>query len=372
MPIPRPLAARRLLQAGVPLAAAALVLLALDRGTAQAPATFASQVASLSERAGYFDTDNLISNERSYLQIVPDLRRDRVQGGAYVGVGPDTNFSYIAAVRPGIAFIIDIRRDNLLLHLLFKALFEISSTRIEYLAHLLGRPVPPAVDGWRTAPIDRLLAHVDRAPQSPEGTVALRGRVEAAVKRTGVALSAEDLATIARFHQRFIDDGLDLRFTSIGRPPQYHYPTYRDLLLETDSAGRQANYLASEEGFQFVRSLQSRHLIIPVVGDLSGPSAMSSIARAISSRNDRLTAFYASNVEFYLFGQGTFPRFVTNLKQIPRATGSVIIRSVFGRYNSSSRPGDGSSSHLQRIDELVNGTSQGKFRSYGELVGRSF
>src|SRR4029078_4879042 len=93
---------------------------------AQTASPFATQIAALSEPAGYFDTDNLISNERSYLQVLPELRRRNVKGGAYLGVGPDQNFPYIAEVRPSIAFIVDVRRDNLLLHLLFKALFALS------------------------------------------------------------------------------------------------------------------------------------------------------------------------------------------------------------------------------------------------------
>ena len=73
---------------------------------------------------------------------MPDLKKRGVRGGAYVGVGPDQNFSYIAAIRPDVAFIVDVRRDNLLLHLLFKSLFTLARTRVEYLALLLGRPVP--------------------------------------------------------------------------------------------------------------------------------------------------------------------------------------------------------------------------------------
>jgi hypothetical protein len=365
---PQRLRHRLLLLAG-PCAAIGLVLLALD-GNAQAPQGFASHVASLSEGGGYFDTDNLISNERSYLQILPDLREGGVRGGAYIGVGPDTNFSYVAAVRPEIAFIVDIRRDNLLLHLLFKALFDLSASRVEYLAHLLGRPLPPAVQGWRGAPIDRLVTYFDRPPLGADALSALRKRVDDSIARTGVALSAEDSATITRFHNRFIEAGLELRFNSIGRPPQYYYPTYRQLLVETDSAGQQASYLASEDAFQVIKTLHARHLIIPVVGDLSGPSAMTAIGRLLATRKERLSAFYTSNVEFYLYGQGSFPRFIANLRQIPRTKNSVIIRSVFGRYLPSGRPGDGSTSQLQSIEHLVEGSAKGRFRSYGELVGR--
>src|SRR5436189_1579246 len=94
--------------------------------------SFARQISELSEPGGSFDTDNLVSNERSYLHVIPALKSGGPMGGAYVGVGPDQNFSYIAASRPLEAFIIDVRRDNLLLQLLFKALFEISETRAAY------------------------------------------------------------------------------------------------------------------------------------------------------------------------------------------------------------------------------------------------
>src|SRR4029450_6324161 len=93
--------------------------------------SFAARIERLSEANGDFDTDNLISNERSYLEIVPAWRKAGITGGAYIGVGPDQNFSYIAQVRPTIAFIVDIRRDNLLLHLLFKALFSAAQSRME-------------------------------------------------------------------------------------------------------------------------------------------------------------------------------------------------------------------------------------------------
>jgi hypothetical protein len=353
------------------LLAAALLLRADSVATGPQPASaFAATVASLSERGGYFDTDNLISNERSYLQVVPDLKRRGVRGGAYIGVGPDQNFSYISEVRPSVAYIIDVRRDNMLLHLLFKALFEISPTRIDYLAHLLGRPLPPAIDGWKQAPIDRLVAYFEKTPQNADVVAAQGKRIADALRRSGVPLSSGDLATINAFHGRFMEDGLGLRFNSTGRPPQIYYPTYRDLLLETDAAGARANYLASEEAYQFVKSLQLRDRIIPVVGDISGPSALQAIGREMASRNERLSAFYVSNVEFYLYGQGAYTRFVANLRSVPRAKTAVLIRSVFGRYLAAARPGDASTSQLHELDDLIGGFDGGRYQSYGALVGR--
>lgn len=328
-------------------AAVAIAIVALLGGSVarlQSPGSFAAQVADLSEPGGFFDTDNLISNERSYLRVLPELSRRKVRGGAYLGVGPDQNFSYIAEIRPSIAFIIDVRRDNLLLHLLFKALFAQARTRVEYLSLLFGRVIPADADRWKDAPVEQIARYVDdhAAVQPPE----LRGRLAAAVRSFGIPLSDEDLATIDRFHRRFAEAGLELRFQSMGRPPQFYYPTYRDLLLETDGEGRQRNYLASEGSFQFVKELQARDKVIPVVGNVAGPSAMTSLARALASRHEQLSAFYVSNVEFYLEREGTYQRFASNLSRLPRAPNGVVIRSIFGR-------GGGSVSELQSITELL-------------------
>jgi hypothetical protein len=351
------------------LHAFAIVLLLLCGGSApartQSSGTFAAQIDALSERGGYFDTDNLISNERSYLDVVPELKRRGVHGGAYIGVGPDQNFSYIAAVRPEIAFIVDIRRDNLLLHLLFKALFSMARSRVEYLALLLGRPVPAAADSWKTASIEKIVGHVDAPALDAPAIAALRTKTDEAVVRIGVSLSSEDRATIDRFHRRFIEGGVALQFQSAGRPPQFHYPTYRDLLLTTTPTGQKANYLASEESFQFVKDLEERDLVIPVVGDLSGSRALAAIGELLARKKLRVSALYASNVEFYLFSDGRFQSFAVNLGRLPRAERSVVIRSVFGRFGW---PRGGSISQLHDVGAMLDGLAKGRFRYYDERI----
>jgi len=350
----------------------ALVLsLAAFSSRAQAPSSFADRIAALSEPGGYFDTDNLISNERSYLQVLPALRTSGAQGGAYIGVGPDQNFSYMAAVRPEIALIIDIRRDNLLLHLLFKALFELAETRSAYLALLLGRPDPRPAPDPRLASIGQIVDALDRTTATPQSLERARRGVDAAIRRTGMALSAEDFETIDRFHRRFITHGLDLRFNSLGRPPQSSYPTYRDLLLETDAAGHQAGYLAAEAAFQFVKSLQERDLVIPVVGDLAGPTALAAIGRMLAANRQSVSALYVSNVEFYLYAQGRVARFVLNLEQLPRVPQSVVIRSVFDRYRAHARTRDGSTSRMQSLTDMLRGHAEGRYRSYGQLAAEA-
>ena len=352
------------------------VLVILTGWVAAAPAdlrqasqsTFAAQIAALSEPGGYFDTDNLISNERSYLHVLPALQRANVRGGAYIGVGPDQNFSYIAAIRPSIAIIVDIRRDNLLMHLLFKSLFAESRTRVEFLALLFGRPAPDS-PAWEKRSIQELVKYIDDArPLDRPATEARRTRITARLKSFGVPLSPEDRQTVDRFHRRFTDAGLGLQFESTGRPPQVYNPTYRDLLLETDGSGRTGHYLTTEDGFQFLKTLEARDLLIPVVGDFAGPTALAAVGRFLKDRNERVSAFYASNVEFYLFRNGTFPRFVANLGLLPRSTGAVVIRSVFN--GGRPMPGYASASLTQPLAELLDGYAQGRYRQYWELTGR--
>ena len=129
------------------------------------------------------------------------------------------------------------------------------------------------------------MKHVEQAPLDARAITLLRARVDQAIGKTGVPLSREDLATIDRFHRRFIQAGVDLQFQSTGRPPQSHYPTYRELLLATDASGTARNYLADEESFQFLKSLQERDLVIPVVGDLSGSRALAAIGSRLRQRD---------------------------------------------------------------------------------------
>jgi hypothetical protein len=349
-----------------------------NRAATQAPAaatslgssSLASLVERLSEPNGEFDTDNLISNESSYLHVVPALEQGGVSGGVYIGVGPDQNFSYIARIRPTSAFVIDIRRDNLLLHLLFKAIFAASRNRMEYLSILTGRPAPDRLDTWRDATIEKIVAYLDMteaASSAWNGTDL--DRLHASIRSTGIPVSAAELSTIDRFRRAFVQSGLGLQFQSTGRPARDYYPTLRDLLLETDRRGRKLSYLASEDDFQFVKSLEARDGLVPVVGNLSGPHALAAIGQEISRRGEKVSAFYVSNIENYLFRDGTFPRFADNVKKLPRSDKSVIIRSLFGGMSlPESVPGYYSTSAIQTINEFVANCGSTRCRGYYELL----
>ena len=264
-----------------------------------------------------------------------------------------------------------MRRDNLLLHLLFKAIFPEARSRVEYLALLTGRQLPAAGTDWSQRPVNALITYIDAAPHLTEaGVTALRGRLAAVIRGFGVPLSDADRSTIDRFHRRFIDAGLGLQFNSTGRAPQYDYPTYRDLLLEVDRLGVRQSFLASEPDFQFVKGLHARHQVIPIVGNLAGSKALASVAKFLAASNLKVTAFYTSNVEFYLFRDGSFPAFVANLGRLPHDSGSVIVRSVFaaGGAGVARVPGYNSASLTQNIDALLAGYAKGQFRQYAELI----
>src|SRR5262249_47595705 len=96
-------------------------------------------VESMSEPNGFFRSDNLLSNEDTFQYVIPTLERRLPSGGVYLGVGPDQNFNYIEALHPKMAFVVDIRRQNMVEHLMYKAILELSADRIDFLSMLFSR-----------------------------------------------------------------------------------------------------------------------------------------------------------------------------------------------------------------------------------------
>lgn len=366
---------------------------ALSAQEALTPDELASLVERISEPGGFFDTDNLISNETGYLNVMDALSVRAPEGGAYVGVGPDQNFSYVAEVRPEVAFMVDVRRDNLLHHLLLKALVERSPTRVEFLSALHGVAPPESPAEWRDRTVAEVVAWVDsawtargvsaRPEDEPTPGQAVTDRagggsdpgalaqdsVLATVARYAIPLTEEDLATIRRFHDAFVMAGPDLRFNSFGRAPRPYYPTYRQLVTETDVDGDRVSYLASAERYDVVRALHLANRIVPVVGDLAGPHALREMGEVMREMGVELTAFYASNVEFYLWRDRTLDAWLDNLRSLPAHPDAVLIRSYFsnfGRGHPSAVRGYYATQIIQPVSTLVDG----RFDSYWDLVTR--
>jgi hypothetical protein len=102
-------------------------------------------VTELSEPGGSFPYENFVSNEINYQVVIPDVKRLTHPGGVYLGVAPEQNFTYIAAIQPKVAFIFDIRRQNLIELLMYKALFEMAPDRAEFVSRLFSRHIPRVV-----------------------------------------------------------------------------------------------------------------------------------------------------------------------------------------------------------------------------------
>lgn len=335
--------------------------------------SFAALSARLSEPGGYFDSDNLISNETSYLHVIGKIRELGVAGGVYVGVGPDQSFSYIAKIRPKMAIMIDIRKDNLLQHLLFKAMFARSRNRVEYLCTMFGKPFPKT-KGWESRGVKELSEYIDTTASDAKLFEKTSKDIRQDIQKFGIPLTQTDLETIGKVQHAFFSAGLDIRYSSYHRPPRSIYPPYRELLLETDLGGQQQNYFNSEDDFQFIKKLEDQDMIVPVVGDLSGPQAMKAIGQYVAEIKEHVSAFYVSNVEFYLQRQGTFDKFAENLKSLPIDNRSVIIRSYFNYYapaHPQAEPNHFSTQLMERIDDLIKQCASGECESYNDIVTKN-
>jgi hypothetical protein len=279
-------------------------------------------ITDFSEPGGDFVFEMYMSNEETFQEILPDLLRRVQPGGVYLGVAPEQNFTYISALRPKMAFIIDIRRENMVELLMYKALFEMAPNRADFLSKFFSRPLRSTPSPQ--ASVDQLFGAL--TPQAG-GTQLLTQNVQAIKYRLqktyGYALTAKDLQTIDRIAGLFYSSGPDAHLTTYGT-------TYRQLMRVTDGQGRNRNFLASESNYQFVREMQQKNLIIPVVGDFAGPKALRGIARYLQQHTAEVTTFYVSNVEEYIQSPlQTWAAYCRNIATLPINTSSTFIR--FGR-----------------------------------------
>ncbi len=345
-----------------------------QRAPEAADSSFAALVAQLSESGGYFDSDNIISNELTYLSVDSQLAKLGVHGGVYIGVGPDQNFSYIALIRPSIAFMLDIRRDNMLEHLLFKSLFAVARNRLEYLCLLFGRPVPPDAGAWTDRFTADIIAYLDRTPSDARAAAVSRDASNDRITNYHVPLDAHDREVLDRYRAEFVQDGLETRYSSLGRNNRGDYPSFRDLIIATNRDGREVSYLASERAFDVIRDMEREGRIVPVVGNVAGPHAVRAIGEYARAHHMKVSAFYLSNVEQYLITrQGGFDTYIENLRALPRDSTSVVIRSFFERFGQPhpmAIPASGSRSvqMIEPIDELLREYDAGAIRDYLDLV----
>ena len=335
---------------------------------------------ALSEPGGYFRSENLVSNEHTYQYVIPTLRATVKSSGVYLGVAPDQNFTFMAALRPRMAFIVDIRRGNLLQHLMYKAAFELSADRAEFVSRLFSKPRPAGLR--TTSSVLELFSAYARVASSEalynSNLAAIKTHL---VKRRGIPLSADDIDQLESIYQAFFWEGPDLRYTTapIGGNgfrsggPGGRFPSYEELIVQTDYDGVPRSYLASEDNFRFIKGLQEKNLIVPVVGNFAGPKALRSIGRYLRERRAPVIAYYVSNVEQYLFQDRLFEDFAKNVATLPINADSMFIRSVSSRfgYGGDMTWSDGRATALYPIAQFVRDFQLGMLTSYFDVNARS-
>jgi hypothetical protein len=336
-------------------------------------AEFSRLVRELSEEGGYFRSDNFTSNETSYLHVVSKLAQLGATGGAYLGVGPEQNFTYIAKVRPRIAFIIDIRRQAMLQHLMFKAIFHLAPTRAQYLSLLLCRPIPKEKEksAAADASITEILTLIAQLQADDKTYDANLTAIRKAIKDDfQVQLSDGDQASLDYVYKNFRSEGLDIAYRVEGMRGGGWFPTLRELIVQPDQFGKAGNFLATREDYEYVREMQRRNMIIPVVGDFAGKKALVAVGEYLRKNNFTLTAFYTSNVEQYLFQGGVFPGFVENVRKLPTTERSLFIRAVPNqRFIHPARiPGHMITTVLQQVSVFLKDFDAGAYPGYSELV----
>jgi hypothetical protein len=223
-----------------------------------------------------------------------------------------------------MAFIVDIRRENLDLHLLYKALFELSTDRADFVSRLFSRPRPAGLQSSATS--DEIFNRYDSAAPSLEQFTKTATAVRERLRIThGLPLTEADNEWIDRVLRAFYVDGPEIDYYG-SRAVDAVRPSFRQLMTAKDMFGRSRSFLATEESFRFVKELQSRNLVLPIVGDFAGRSAIRRVGDYLRAHRVRLHAFYGSNVGVYLTNQLTYA-FCFNLATLPATSRTWFIES---------------------------------------------
>src|SRR5262249_9209638 len=149
------------------------------------------------------------------------------------------------------------------------------------------------------------------------------------------ALTREDQEDVEHVLSVFREFGPDINYNSSSFRAGGGMPNYAELMLATDLQGERRSYLASEENYQFLRTLENKNLIVQLTGDFGGPKTIRAVGQYLNEHGATLTAFYLSNVEQYLFQgngnrNGGWASFYANVAMLPLDASSTFIRSAGG------------------------------------------
>jgi hypothetical protein len=311
-------------------------------------------VTTMSEPDGQFRYENFLSNEIQYQYVIPALKSTTRPGGVYMGVGPEQNFTYIVALQPKIAFITDIRRQNMLELMMYRAVFELCPDRADFLSMLFSRVRPEGLNEKSSA--DQLFrAYLSAYEDDALYQKNVKTIQNLLVQKHQFRLSLTDLQNIAYVHGVFANDGPYLDYSSggLGTAPGGGMPNYSELMVADDAHGEQRSYLASEGNYRFMRDMEMKNLVVPIVGDFAGPKSIRAIGQYLRDHDATVTAFYLSNVEQYLYSDGKLPDFFRNAATLPMDASSTFIRTFGPNGGGSIGVGRGFQSALSSMMDVV-------------------
>lgn len=328
--------------------------------------SFWKLVGDISEPGGYFRlSDNFTSNEMEVGELSTLLRATGVSGGVYLGVGPEQNLSYIAAIRPKMAFIVDIRRQAVMQHLMYKAMFELSKDRAEFISILFAKPSPKGVDSTTT--IQKLWEAFWMVPtDSVLGRKSIERVEEHLTKKHGFTFTPDESAQLRAVLEAFQYYGPVI--TTRGAPGGRgggNTGGFADMTGRSyDSAGIVQSFLSTEDNYRFVKRLHELNLIVAVSGDFAGPKAIRAIGAWVREQGGVLSAFYVSNVEQYLFQDMKSQAFYENVATLPVNAKSVFIRPYsMRRYGGYGGGAGGPIRSLCPIEAFLRSVAQGKIHT---------
>lgn len=231
------------------------------------------------------DEEERISTPEHYIQT--NERRHDVWfpyiedlGGAYVGVAADQNYTLIAVAKSEYVFLMDLDWRVTELHRVYEVLIEATEDPAEL------------VRLWHEDNIESTKALIEDA---------LRDELDEDQLRKTMMSWRSGRETVYRHLERV------------------HART---------QDGQPTTWLSNPEYYAHIRKLYLNDRVRMLVGDLTGPTSMQTIAKAASDLGVPVRLLYLSNAEEYY---KYTPQYRQNITGLPTEPGSIVLRTIYSK-----------------------------------------
>lgn len=314
--------------------------------------------------------DNLMTNEDSIASVMDQAASEVPQGTVYLGVGPDQNFSLIAATKPHMALIIDYRKKNQLLHFFHLALIHLSNDRTTYLEKFWARDSQPQPELTLKTPdpSDSQLSSFVKSPFKPDMLKTLQNDVITFLSAWEM-LTTDDFDNIRRIQARLAGPGPKARFLALKM-----YPEIQSLIQAKTRSGKPGHWLASDDHYQTVRNLVTRYQLLPIVGDWAEKpgtnvkSTFRQLSAWLISKRLQVGCIYISDVEFFLMRGSHFSKYIANLSRLPLHHEARVVRTSTREIMHNERlPGQSSTTIVRPLADMIHDYHAGKIGKWDDL-----